>query len=489
MMLARLLDPERGSVNLGGIDLGGAPEAITGRKLAYLGQTSFIFFGSIASNLYIGLRNRPLREPEREAAAAAAHQRYIAEARRSGNVDFDPEADWTNYQAAGAGNAEQLAAEAIRVLGLAGMADDIYQFGLRGTIDPDAEPDIARRILEARHRLQERLRDPEIAPLVELFDRGRYNLNASVAENLLFGNPVGDAFRSEHLAANDYVRQVLQHASLIERFLQVGYQLAATVVELFADLPPEHELFQQFSFVAAAELPEVQALLQRADRANLGALSEADRARLVSLPFMLVSARHRLGLIDGEFQSKILEAREMFMRELPDELNGAVEFFEIDRYNRAANIQDNILFGKIAYGQARAGDRVGRLIGEVIEELGLRDVVAEVGLGYEVGVGGARLSSSQRQKLAHARAILKRPDVLVLYESTVSLDSTSQSRIMEGILAEFDRRTLIWAVHRPELAAQFDTVLVMRQGRVVEQGTYEELKREGTFFHELLGAG
>jgi ABC-type transport system involved in cytochrome bd biosynthesis fused ATPase/permease subunit len=269
----------------------------------------------------------------------------------------------------------------------------------------------------------------------------------------------------------------------------VGYQLAATVVELFADLPPEHELFQQFSFVAAAELPEVQALLQRADRANLGALSEADRARLISLPFMLVSARHRLGLIDGEFQSKILEAREMFMRELPDELNGAVEFFEIDRYNRAANIQDNILFGKIAYGQARAGDRVGRLIGEVIEELGLRDVVAEVGLGYEVGVGGARLSSSQRQKLAHARAILKRPDVLVLYESTVSLDSTSQSRIMEGILAEFDRRTLIWAVHRPELAAQFDTVLVMRQGRVVEQGTYEELKREGTFFHELLGAG
>jgi putative ABC transport system ATP-binding protein len=488
LILARLLDPDRGNVGVGGIDLAAAPEAITGRRISYVGQNNFIFAGTIASNLYLGITNRPLRVEDYEGDAAAERARYVSEAKRSGNVDFDLGTEWIDHAAAGAGDADALAAEAIRVLGLVSMADDVYQFGLRGTIDPDTQPEIAARILEARQRLQERLSNPEIAPLVERFDRERYNSNASVAENLLFGNPVGDAFRPDQLAENPYVRQVLDGTGLTERFLQVGYQLAATVVELFADLPPDHELFQQFSFVSADELPEVQALLQRADRANLQALPPADRTRLISLPFMLVPARHRLGLLDADFQGKILQAREAFARDLPDDLTGAVEFFQIDRYNRAANLQDNILFGKIAYGQARAGERVGGLVGEVIQELQLRDVVSRVGLEYHVGIAGSRLSSAQRQKLAHARAILKRPDVLILFESTVSLDSVSQARIMDGVLGEFEGRSVIWCVHRPDMAQKFDNVLVMRQGRLVEQGTFDHLNEEGTFLHELLSA-
>jgi len=488
LMLARLLDPQRGSITIGGVELATAPEAITGRRLSYVDQSSFVFAGTIGSNLNFGLRSRPIRAVEYKGEAASERQRYIAEAKRSGNVEFDPGADWTDYQAAGVADAEELAAESIRILNLVGMGEEIYQFGLRGTIDPDARPDVAEMILNARARLRERLADPEIAPLVEIFDRRLYNSNASVGENLLFGNPVGEAFKADRLADNAYVRDVLEQTSLTERFLQTGYQLAATMIELFADLPPDHELFQQFSFVSAEDLPDVQALLQRADRGNLAGLPEADRSRLISLPFMLIQARHRLGLIDQEFQDKILEAREVFSRELPDDLQGAVEFFEIDTFNRAANLQDNILFGKIAFGQARAAERVGQLVGEVIEELGLHHIAAQVGLQFEVGIAGSRLSGSQRQKLALGRAIMKRPDVLILYEATVSLDSVSQARIMENVLREFEDRSVIWAIHRPDTAAQFDHVLVMRQGTVVEQGSFEKLNKEGTFFHELLGA-
>lgn len=488
LMLARLLEPHRGSITVGDIDLLAVPETVTGRRIAYVGQSSFVFAGTIGSNLRYGLQHKPLREVAYQGEEAGRRQRYIAEARRSGNIEFDPAADWTDYEVAGVEDEEELAAESIRTLNLVGMGEEIYQFGLRGTIDPEARPDLAEMILNARARLRERLADPEIAPLVEIFDRERYNSNASVGENLLFGNPVGEAFKADRLADNDYVRDVLERTSLTERFLQTGYQLAATMVELFSDLPPDHELFQQFSFVSAEDLPEVQALLQRADRSNLGALPEAERSRLISLPFMLVQARHRLGLIDQEFQEKILEARQVFARDLPDDLQGSVEFFEIEDYNRAANLQDNVLFGKIAYGQARAAERVGQLIGEVIDELGLQDTVAQVGLQFEVGIAGSRLSSSQRQKLALARAILKRPDMLILYEATVSLDSVSQARIMDGVLREFEGRSVIWAVHRPETAAQFDHVLVMRQGALVEQGSFEKLNKEDTYFRELLGA-
>ncbi len=448
LTVARLLDPDRGSINVGGVDFTTAPEAVIGRRTAYVGQNSFIFNGTIAFNLFFGLRHRPLVEHEYQGSAAGERGRYIGEASRSGNIDFDIEADWTDYAAAGVDDLASLSARGLEVLDMLGMSEDIYEFGLRGIIDPDRRADVAEQIMSARAGLRERLRDPEIAPLVELFDRDAYNSNASVGENLLFGNPVTDDFDSEHLADNAYVLQVLEDVGLTEKFLQVGYQLAATMVELFADLPPDHELFQQFSFVSADELPELQALLQRADRDNLTALPVGERSTLISLPFVLVPARHRLGLVDDEFQDKILEARKIFEEKLPEDLTGAIEFFDSETYNRAANLMDNILFGKVAYGQAQAQERVGVLIREVISELGLRHTVAEVGLQYNVGIAGARLSSAQRQRLALARATLKRPDVLLLFESTSSMDGASQTRIMEGLLDLFENRSLIWGVNQ-----------------------------------------
>ena len=78
------------------------------------------------------------------------------------------------------------------------------------------------------------------------------------------------------------------------------------MIELFADLPPEHELFQRFSFISADDLPEYQVLVTHTDKEKLDELGEEDRTRLMSLPFKLIPARHRLGLIDEAMQAKIL---------------------------------------------------------------------------------------------------------------------------------------------------------------------------------------
>ena len=489
LLLARLLDPDRGRLQINGADAAELPEAVTGRRMAHVGSNAFIFAGTLADNLFFGLKHRPLRPVDHQGEAAQARERYVAEAKRSGNIEHDPAADWIDYHAAGAGEAGALRAAALRVLEMVGMSEDIYNFGLRGTIDPEARPDLAESILRARAALRERLAaDEEVGELIETFDRHAYNTNASVGENLLFGSPVGDAFDMDHLAENDYVLKVLDQVSLTESFLQVGYQLAATMVELFADLPPDHELFQQFSFVSSDELPEVQSLLQRADRNNLGGLAAEDRTRLMSLPFKLEPARHRLGLIDDEMQAKILEAREAFADGLPEELRDAVAFFDVDRYNAAANLQDNILFGKQVYGVAQAAQRVGQLVRDVVEELDLRDTVAAVGLDFHVGIAGSRLSSAQRQKLALARAVIKRPDVLILSDATASLDGPSQTWIRERLLQAYEKGGLIWAVHRADMAEQFDHVVVMQHGRVVEQGTFAELNKPSTTLTQLLDA-
>ncbi|WP_416900106.1 MAG: ABC transporter transmembrane domain-containing protein [Minwuia sp.] len=485
-LLARLEEPDRGSIQYGDHDLQTLSEAVTGRRISYVGGSSFVFNMTLGDNLFYGLRHRPLGSRSVEGDDRSELEKYISEARASGNLEYDPRADWIDYEAAGVTDLAGLRAVGIEALRIVGLDEDVYQFGLRGQIDPGVQPEIAEGVLKAREALSARLSDPSFASLIERYDPESYNTNASVAENLLFGTPVGDAFDFDHLAEHPYIQEVLEKVGMTRMFLEMGYQAAATMVELFSDLPPDHELFQQFSFISADDLPEFQAILAQYDREQLDNIDESEKLRLMSLPFKLIPARHRLGIISEDVRARLLEARKAFADNLPDDLQGAVDFFDPAEYNAAANILDNILFGKIAYGQAQAQERVSSLIREVMAELDIIDTVSEVGLAYEAGIGGARLSAGQRQKLALARAVVKNPDVLILSEATASLDSNSQARILERLLERFSGGGLIWGVHRPQMAERFDHIIVMKGGTVVESGTFEELNKEGTALSELI---
>ena len=183
---------------------------------------------------------------------------------------------------------------------------------------------------------------------------------------------------------------------------------------------------------------------------------------------------------------RLLEARAIFAADLPDALRDSVEFFDPGRYNAAASLQDNILFGKVVYGQAEAAARIGSLISATLDDLGLRGSVLEAGLAFEVGVGGGRLSSAQRQKLAIVRAMLKKPDLLIFSEATSALDPSVQDRIAQAVLGERDGKGVIWVLNRPAMAARFARVAVLEDGRLVEIGPFAELDRDGTALHRLL---
>src|SRR5205823_13499310 len=125
-----------------------------------------------------------------------------------------------------------------------------------------------------------------------------------------------------------------------------------------------------------------------------------------------------------------------FAADIPEELKPKIEFFDAAHYNAAATLQDNVLFGKIAYGEAEAPKRIPLLIAGVLDQLGLRQSVIAVGLEFGVGGGGSRLSRAQRQKVAVARALMKRPDLLILNEATTALDGQSQAKLMAALLEE-----------------------------------------------------
>ena len=287
-LIARLVAPTGGSLKIGDRNLADLPEAITGRRMGYVSANPYVFNASLRDNLFYGLRYQPQRERELDDEERKIREQHIADAEVSGNSPDDYQADWTDYSAAGVGSAESLQRRALEVVRLVDMEDDIYQMGLRGTIDPADRPELAARILEARNALTERLSDPQISALIERFDEARYNTNATLAENLIFGTPRDANFADDAIAENPYFIQVLNQTGLHDHLIETGQQIAETMVELFSGLAPGHEFFEQYSFISSDDLPEFQVLVAQATQSGATGLAEEDQRRLIGLSLKLI---------------------------------------------------------------------------------------------------------------------------------------------------------------------------------------------------------
>ena len=201
--------PTSGRITIGGHELGEMPLAVVGQRIGYVGATPYLFTGTLRDNLLLVLRHRPVRPAEYDEDEARRRTRQELEARRSGNIDLDPHADWVDYAGAGVENGEELTIRIVELLTRLDFETDVYNFGLRSRFDAGADPELTERLLEARGALRDRLAADGITNLVETYDPERYNTNASVAENLLFGTPIGPVFDFDALAGNSYVRDVL----------------------------------------------------------------------------------------------------------------------------------------------------------------------------------------------------------------------------------------------------------------------------------------
>ena len=114
-------------------------------------------------------------------------------------------------------------------------------------------------------------------------------------------------------------------------------------------------------------------------------------------------------------------------------------------------------------------------------------VVNDLPLGYATVIGerGVRLSGGQRQRIGIARALYRDPDVLFFDEATSALDNTTERAVMEAIHNLSGAKTIILVAHRLTTVRPCNTIYVLHKGRMVEQGSYDELSNAGTHFHRL----
>jgi len=176
------------------------------------------------------------------------------------------------------------------------------------------------------------------------------------------------------------------------------------------------------------------------------------------------------------------------------EIDGVdVRRYQIASLRRAVStaLQENLLFGttireNVRYAVPDADDEAVR---EAARVAGADEFIERQELGYDTPLGerGTKLSTGQRQRLSIARAVLKDTPILVLDEPTASLDAETELRVLRN-LAEWGRGRLIFLItHRLSTVRQADQIVVLREGRVAETGSHEELlAREGGLYRSLV---
>jgi ATP-binding cassette subfamily B protein len=162
-----------------------------------------------------------------------------------------------------------------------------------------------------------------------------------------------------------------------------------------------------------------------------------------------------------------------------DSLHAQVSLIPQDPSLFHRSLKENIGYGKLDADDAQ--------IGFAAKLAHAEEFIAAMPEGYEslVGERGVKLSGGQRQRIAIARVMLKDAPILILDEATSSLDSVTEKTIQENLDRVMGRKTVIAIAHRLSTIAHLDRVLVFDQGRIVEDGSHQELLDKQGFYYRL----
>ncbi|MEM5594536.1 ATP-binding cassette domain-containing protein [Niallia circulans] len=188
-----------------------------------------------------------------------------------------------------------------------------------------------------------------------------------------------------------------------------------------------------------------------------------------------------LGLYEPEKGSVTIDGKDLFAYNR-NSFRRQVGVVSQETFLLNSTLRNNLLYGK--------PDATMEELEQAVEAAGLKELIDSLEDKYETIVGerGLKLSGGQRQRVALARAILRQPPVLIFDEATSSLDGETEEKVQESLEQLIPGRTTITIAHRLITVRKADTILLLDQGMVAEQGTHEELLALKGQYYQLYRA-
>ncbi len=221
----------------------------------------------------------------------------------------------------------------------------------------------------------------------------------------------------------------------------------------------------------AGGLDHIDLSIAPGEKIGLIGRSGAGKSTLVKLLLRFYDAERGHILIDGQDISNVTQ----------DSLRLNIGMVQQDSSLLHRSVRDNILYGRpdateeqmiAACKQAQAHEFI----------LGLEDQKGRKGYDAQVGERGVKLSGGQRQRVTLARVILKDAPILLLDEATSALDSEVEAAIQDTLYGMMEGKTVIAIAHRLSTIAHMDRILVMDEGKIVEDGTHDALLAQGGLY-------
>ncbi|HEY0980079.1 MAG TPA: ABC transporter ATP-binding protein [Candidatus Paceibacterota bacterium] len=179
-------------------------------------------------------------------------------------------------------------------------------------------------------------------------------------------------------------------------------------------------------------------------------------------------------LIDG------VPLKELDLRWLRSQIGNVEQ--KIELFDRS--IRDNILFGL-----PTNSDIDDERLNKAISDASLDEFIAKLkdhGLDTVIGEGGVKVSGGERQRIGIARALIKDPKILIFDEATSALDSINEKLIHDAINKSAEGRTTIIIAHRLSTVVDADIIFVVKEGKIVDQGTHKELEKNSAEYQRLI---
>jgi ATP-binding cassette subfamily B multidrug efflux pump len=245
------------------------------------------------------------------------------------------------------------------------------------------------------------------------------------------------------------------------------------------EVPRGEIRFEDVSFdydgaASAPVLDHLSLVVRPGERVGLVGRSGAGKSTLVNLLLRFYAPGGGAIRIDGQDLRDVTQ----------ESLRAAIGMVTQDTSLLHRSIAENIRYGRPEASAAEVEAAARRAHAHEFI-LGLRDWKDRTGYEAHVGERGVKLSGGQRQRIAIARVALKDAPILVLDEATSALDSEVELAIQEQLLGLMEGKTVIAIAHRLSTIARMDRLVVLEAGRIVEQGTHDELLRMGGVYEKL----